>query len=118
MTFHLLTISYIQRFSSFCNAVLNRSSLSDKIIRSSAHRRDPMGEPSFSCGGGGGGGLVSLELNKSSNKSSSCEKEVRPAVRMAAVFAGLACTALQMERFAIGAKTELGLYDRKSDPQA
>ena len=53
-------------FSSFSNAVLNPSLLSDKIIRPSAHRRDPMGKPSFSYGGGGGErGLVSLELNKS-----------------------------------------------------
>ena len=44
-----------QLFSSFFNAVLSPSLLSDKIIRSSAHRRDPMGEPSFSYGGGGGG---------------------------------------------------------------
>ena len=54
-----------QLFSSFFNAVLNPSLLSDKIIRSSAHRKDPMGEPSFSYGGGEGRGegasLIGIE---------------------------------------------------------
>ena len=47
------------------------------------------------------------EMKSQGKQPPSC-KEVRPAVRMAAVFAGLTCSSLQIEHFAIGTKTKPG----------
>ena len=77
-----------------------------RIDQSDARKLSGLGYPD-SCERGNKNHFVG-GIKSQRRQPPSCEKEVRPAVRVAEVFAGLTCTALQVEHLAIDAKTKLG----------